>query len=270
MLSDIWDSLPFRYFRAAFVISILIYALIAEPSNLQLTENTFDVFTDNGSTITIVLISDMHGSYQDYGYFPRVIEMVNSQEPDLILIAGDNVGGGDYWAYTSPLEQLKSTHGIYAVLGNHDYEGGNPDNVEEELEAIGIEVLRNEHRILDIEGREFALIGLEDLWVHRSNYSEAAAGVPANMTKVILAHNYLSAENQNLEGRNLVLSGHTHCGQVRIPFITSFLLWLGNFGDAVGGRFTMDENTEAYITCGVVPGDIRLFAPPEVSVIYLE
>jgi len=270
MLFEIWDSLPFRYFRAAFVISILIYALFVEPFNLQVTENTFDLFADDGSTITIVLIADLHDSYNNPEYLQYVIGTVNSQEPDLILIGGDNVEGiGGDWEKFRSLQQLKSRHGSYAVMGNHDYSSC-PDRIEYEFESMGVEVLRNEYRILEMEGRDFALIGLEDEWVGRSDYPKAAEGVPDNMTKVILAHNYLSVENETLEGSNLVLSGHTHCGQVRVPLITRFLLWLGNFGDAVGGRFTMGENTEAYITCGITPGNIRLFAPPEVSVIYLE
>jgi predicted MPP superfamily phosphohydrolase len=273
------DSPGARYARAAIVILILFYAVLFEPFNLQVTENTFDLFEEEGETVKVVFISDLHFTYKHPQHFQRIVQTVNAQDADLVLIGGDNADGlNGAWEKLAPLQDLESRYGVYAVLGNHDHLPGNcmgdsrvmcSYTMERQLEAMGIEVLRNEHRMMEIKGREFTLIGVDDLWSGASDYQKASEGVPGGMPKVILAHNQLSVP-EGLGGRNLGLSGHTHCGQVRIPFITDFLIGAVGHWGVTGGRATIDENTELYVTCGANPGLVRVFAPPEVSVIYLE
>ena len=267
-----WDSAIMRYLRAAIIIIIVIFVLFIEPYNLQVTENSFDLF-DGNNAIQVVFIADTQDAYHHPEYFERVIEAVNAREPDLILLGGDNVEIADEWNRTDQLGNLKSKYGIYAVLGNHDYISWDckncSDKVESKLESMGIKVLRNEYEILNISGREFALIGVDDLQAGRSNYRLASRDVPDNMSKIILAHNQYSVTRHDLEGKNLVLSGHTHCGLVQIPYVTDFILQSSNFADVIGGRATIDENSELYVTCGITPGGVRLFTRPEISVIYV-
>jgi len=297
MRSIIFENLPQIYFLALLLcLSVfVIYAVFIGPFNIKITKNTFDLFDDSSSTIKIVLISDIENARYYSEYFQRVIEAINSQNADLILIGGDTIGNGkmlvaeDFsngkidWGELEHLKNLKSKHGLYAVLGNHDYDcdhtrgdcknKGNDlyaDKVEKKLKKLGIEVLRNEHRILKIKDRCFALIGIDDYWAHKSDYKKAAAGVPYGLPKVILSHNQFSVRGEKLKGRNLVLSGHTHWGRVRLPFITDYLLKLLGVADFNGGRFVLGENTELYVTSGIAPGDARFLAPPEISVLYLD
>ncbi len=269
-----WDSAALRYLRAAIVLMIVVYAIFIEPFNLEVTENAFDLFEGDGDIIKAVLIADAQDMYNHHGYEERVVDAINAQGADIIFIAGDIVEVGDDWDRIDRLGALESRYGTYAILGNHDYYCLNPQNcsdkVEAKLESMGILVLRNEHLIMSIKGHEFALIGVDDLWSGQSNYRLASATVPENMTKVILAHNQYSLTQHSLQGRNLILSGHTHCGLVQIPYLTDFAMKQSRFADVGSGHAVIDNNTDLYVTCGLTPGGVRLFTRPEISVIYLE
>ena len=173
------------------------------------------------------------------------------------------------------LAELESRHGTYAVLGNHDY--GYlwcSDHVqcagilEQRLEQLNITVLRNEHEVLEINKQKFLLAGLDDPWSGMSNYSAAVEGSP-ELPKIILAHNQMSVIKENLEGKNLILSGHTHCGDIYIPFFTDFILKQTRFSDHTRGRVRINEESELYVTCGLVHS-VRLFTNPEISVLNIE
>jgi len=267
------------YILPVIAMLLLSYAVLVEPYHPVVTDNSFRLFSSGGAgaggAVRVVFISDIHDSYDDPGYISAVVDMVDSQQPDLILIGGDVVGGEAGVGDLSALAGLKARYGVFAVLGNHDYHRWGcgdlafADKVAGRLEGMGITVLRNDHRLLDINNSRFALVGVDDLWSCRSDYDAAAAGIPADMPRVVLAHESLSVAGKALEGRNLVLSGHTHCGQVRIPFVTDAIVRYLGFGNITGGRARLSDDDEVYVTCGVVPGGIRLFAPPEVSVIEL-
>ena len=254
----------------------LAYAVIIEPYLINVTHESFSFFQSGGGSglIRIVFISDLHASYDNPAYFSHVVESVNAEKPDIILIGGDMAEGADSdMDNMSALGALKAGYGIYAVPGNHDDLkwgcGGKEDTVKANLSALGISMLRNEHQVLDIKGNRFALIGVDDPWWCDSDYGKAAEGIPGDLPQVILAHQESSIAGKPLMGRIIILSGHTHCGQVRIPFITDLILRLLGSGEYAGGRYLLPDGNGLYVTCGVAPGGIRFLAPPEVTVIEL-
>jgi hypothetical protein len=264
---------------AASFALLAAYALAIEPYNLQRTENRFDIFDGSGEKVKIVLISDTQAAYDHTDYFKKVVATVNSLDADYILIAGDIVDSEpDGWNRIGELANLKARYGKFAVLGNHDYRDWScdeesyeyADRIERTVESLGITVLRNENRILSATGERFALVGVDDSWACRSDYPKATEGVPQNLPKVIIVHNNLALEGENLGPEDIVLAGHTHCGQVYVPFITDYLVEDLGFGKTRSGKATLQNGAQLYVTCGVTPGGIRLFARPEISVIYLE
>ncbi len=241
----------------------------------MVTENRFELLEGDNPPVRIVLVSDIHIGTQREGYLEEVVKRINSLQPDIVLIDGDSIEEKD-----SELEGLSPLAGIdapaYAVLGNHDYGAwgcpafeGVSGKVEARLEELGIIVLRNEHEMLDVRGSRFALIGVDDVWSCMNDYGTASKGVPDEMPKLVLVHNNLGVKPEEVKGPGLVLAGHTHCGQVRLPFITEFVMGPG-FGSVLGGRGRLDKDTEAYVTCGVTSGGIRFFTNPEISVIEIE
>lgn len=262
------------------ILVICIYAFIIEPQNIQITKNSFDLFSSSDDPVKIILLSDFHLSGMDTRQLEDIVKKVNAEEPDIVLIAGDVMDGADReWAVMEPLGSIKAKHGVFAVLGNHDYQRwrcGNPedneyaDNVETELERNGVTVLRNERMEFDINGERFVLVGLDSYLACKSDYTNATQGIDGTIPTVILAHNQRSMDNVRMSVPSLVLSGHTHCGQVNVPFMTEWMADKFGFGENIGGRAWLDSNTEIYVTCGTVHGSARMFAPPEISVIYLE
>jgi len=268
---------------AVAVLIVSIDAVAIEPYSIQIREQHFDFF-EHGEPVKIVLISDTQEAYDYPEYFAGVIDKINAQEPDLVLIAGD-ITDGEYrgWEKLGELGRLES-NGAYAVLGNHDYRRyfinkncpendenmAYANNVEDSVEELGIYLLRNEHQILEVKGHELVLIGLDDLWGCQSNYSKATANLSSTAPRIVLTHIQEAIDYDDLEGKNLILAGHTHCGQVRLPFIGSVPKMLGFRGDVDMGRSRIDTDNEIYVTCGVIPGIVRLGAPPEITVIYLD
>jgi hypothetical protein len=225
-------------------------------------------------------MSDTQTAYDYPVYFRDAIAKANAQEPDIVLLAGDIVDGEERgWEKLDALEGLRSRYGVFAVLGNHDYRDWDcadpgsdayADNVTEKLESMGITVLRNENRILDAGGKSFAIVGIDDLWACRSDPEKAMHGLSGSVPKIILTHQQEGIYNLTVSGKAVAFAGHTHCGQFYFPLITDFMTEYLGFGKNRQGRAILPDGVEAYITCGVTPGGIRLFARPEISVIYLD
>lgn len=167
----------------------------------------------------IVQVSDIHlGMFLSMESFQQAIEKINALEPDIVAITGDYVTYSR--AYINPvaraLGKLHARHGVYAVLGNHDFRV-DPDEVADALTRQGIEVLRN--RSVTIErGSTLHLAGVDD-WGYGADLNSALRHVPTDAPAILLAHNPRIIRAAAARGIGLVLSGHTHGGQVNLPGI---------------------------------------------------
>jgi predicted MPP superfamily phosphohydrolase len=138
-----------------------------------------------------------------------------------VAVTGDLVDGSvrELASHVAPLSALASRHGTFFVTGNHEYYSG-ADAWVVELRRLGLQVLVNEHVLLQHDGESLALAGVSDFSAHhfdakqRSDPHAAMAGVPAaTMLRVLLAHQPRSALAAAQAGFHLQLSGHTHGGQ---------------------------------------------------------
>ena len=171
---------------------------------------------------TIAQISDIHvGPTIKRAYLHRIVESVNRLGADMVAVTGDLVDGSvrELGGHVAPLGGLNSTHGTFFVTGNHEYYSGAPAWVAE-LRRIGLNVLMNEHVVLQHAGGSVLIAGVTDFSAHhfdpahRSDPQAALAGAPAGTTtRVLLAHQPRSAEAAERAGFQLQLSGHTHGGQ---------------------------------------------------------
>lgn len=164
----------------------------------------------------IAFLSDLHrGAYSNDRDIEAACELAMDQNPDLIILGGDYVQGGE--KYIEPcarvLACLSAPLGVYAVLGNHDYWAG-PDKVRGSLENAGIRVLVNDVRQLEYQGFSFALAGLDDALVGNPNPWIVD---PKGFTLVALHEPDYTEMLPNAP--LLQLSGHSHGGQIRIPFL---------------------------------------------------
>jgi predicted MPP superfamily phosphohydrolase len=182
------------------------------------------------SGFRIVQLSDFHCSRKvTPTYLGEAVELAQEQCPDLVVLTGDFVHRGYKYVHSvaRTLGRLSAPHGVFAVLGNHDFSVRNALGfrryrhlhraVAKALTQQGIRVLHNEATALSRDGCKLNLIGVEDLWSRVCNPDLAFTGLCPSIPCIVLAHNPRTIEF--LDGRrcDLMLSGHTHGGQVNLP-----------------------------------------------------
>jgi len=232
--------------------------------------------------LQIVQISDIHiGQNLDREQLERFVACVNEQRPDLICITGDIVDApsADVDAFLPALTSLQATYGVVAILGNHDHYAG-----AERVEAILRErtpfiVLRDQQRTLEIRGVPVRVIGLDDRgrdWargvVADAYLRDAVATVPDGAPVLLLSHRPDVFPQAAAAGVALTLSGHTHGGQIAVPWFNRRPRNLAEFiTDFDRGLFERD-GAYLYVNSGlgVTAQRIRLCTPREITVIEVE
>ena len=220
--------------------------------------------------LRIVQLSDLHyGPMVNPSHLERAIQAANDLRPDLIALTGDYISHDR--SYAAPCAELvgrlHASHGVFAVLGNHD-NWTDAELIADLFRAEGIRVLLNEGLRLDLRGESFWLAGVNDTMVGLEDLPLALAGSSDDEVKLLLAHNPIILRRAARAGVDLVLSGHTHGGQVTLRPEKNrsgrprrrLLRGLGRRG-----------NTQIYVTrgLGTVVLPIRYGCPPEVSVLEL-
>ncbi len=197
----------------------------------------------------------------------RAVELLNLLQPDFVAMTGDYVcfSPRPLPRLTTALRRL--TVPTFATLGNHDHWCGAPE-VRAALLRAGVQVLTNEHRVLDVNGRPLHLVGLDDPVTKKSDPELAFDGVPEDATSIVLSHCPDYADRLRQRNAALVLSGHTHGGQVFIKRVTPYVsARLGM--KYLHGFFDLD-GTILYVNRGLGAGvPLRFRAPPEVTILTL-
>jgi predicted MPP superfamily phosphohydrolase len=256
----------------ATILALCWYGFIFEPNNIQIEkinieiENLPEAF--NGAKI--VHLTDFHS----FGFGvreKRVLEIVSEINPDFVFITGDFVDSKtkDFDSCARFWQELgKQYNGrIFGVLGNHDI-----NSLEKLLEQSNIVILNNENRKI-FQGDDYIyLIGVNDPDTHRDNLEKAMLGAGDDVPKILLAHSPEIIEDLKMaESPDLVLVGHTHGGQVKIPFVTPFWVPTKYHGKFASGLFKIDD-TYMYVNKGIgmTALPIRFNCPPEIAVIELK
>lgn len=229
----------------------------------------------------IVQISDLHADeWMTPKRLSQAIQTVNDLNPDLVCITGDFVTSSQNGLpesspkdllprLTATLKKLKSPDGVVAVLGNHDHWSG-VDGVRRVVRESGITELGNGVRSIRRGDSELHLAGVDDVMEGRDRLGRVLDKLPASGAAVLLAHEPDFADTSAATGRfDLQLSGHSHGGQVRVPFLGAPVLPpldrkypLGLY--EVGG---MMQYTNRGL--GMLPPRVRLGCRPEVTVFTL-
>ena len=172
---------------------------------------------------TIAQITDIHvGPTVKRPYLQAIVDSVNALQADAVAITGDLVDGRvrDLHEDVKPLGELRSRHGTFFVTGNHEYYSGAVEWMHA-LRKLGLQVLHNEHVVLEHGGSSLVMAGVSDYGAHqfdeshRSDPRRAIGGAPDDAgLRVLLAHQPRSAEGAAAAGFDVQLSGHTHGGQV--------------------------------------------------------
>lgn len=236
---------------------ILIYAVVVAPQRITITKYREVLGKDPKHWIRVVLLTDLHANEKtSQARFERIAERVRSLNPHILLLGGDFV----VWDSNDvnrlkPISQIKAA-GKYFVLGNHDY-SDNPQKVSGKLKEWGMVDITNTGLSFRHEGKELRIYGVDDA-------EFGSCVLPTADPHIILAHSPDSALCLN-EGSGLVLCGHTHGGQIRLPLIGSIDIpsKLGRRADQ-GAKIINGVRLLISRGLGVVGIRARLFCPPEI------
>ena len=187
--------------------------------------------------VKIAHLTDFHcGTHIPKGYLEDAIARTNDEKPDLIALTGDFIDRGPNHVVPAAklFRPLKAPLGVFAVLGNHDFSVHTPRGVRkyagldlaitDALQAEGVSVLRNRAVQFDRNGEKLVVAGIDDLWSGETNPIAALASECPNTPRVVLAHNPQSVETFGDIRADLILSGHTHGGQIDWPGLGRILL----------------------------------------------
>lgn len=220
----------------------------------------------------VVQLSDLHfGSLSSKRRVARLVERINALSPQLIVLTGDYVTTGVRFHddIASVLGALRAEAGVFAVMGNHDYFGdGEP--LLTLLQRAGIRVLRNEHEVLTRDSAKLCLAGVDDVYTGRIDIDRALAGREPATPLVVLAHDPSSFPELARRGAALVLSGHTHWGQLAVPFVALRYNLARAFARYHAGLYR-EGDAQLWVSpgLGTTGPPFRLGSAPEISVLVL-
>lgn len=232
---------------------------------------------------TIAHLSDFHYD-ENFSVVPirKGVDVVNGLHPDLVVLTGDFVtvpvtdyrrGNASRFAKNAGpcaalLGQLRASHGIYAVLGNHDG-ASNPSYVVNALQGHGIPVLMNRAVPFQRGQARIWLAGVDDVLEGRPDLGAALRAVPQNETAILLAHEPDFADEVSFAPVDLQLAGHSHGGQIWIPGIGA--PWLPQMARKYPRGLYEIGKLMLYTNLGIgtIRVPVRLNCPPEVTLITL-
>lgn len=276
---------------ASSIVSGLFFLLIAYGSFIEpqiITVTRITVPLPLATPVKIAIISDLHvGPYKGAGFIRRVVRRINAETPDIVLVAGDLVLSDNVTAETlTALEPLKNLHpplGTYVVMGNHDHgiyrlftpEQRRPEDrsdlVSETLKGFGLSVLHNAQSDISVGNEHLWIAGIEDALSGQADIVKTLQGTGSGSPPVILmSHNPDIILDPLSRLADLIVAGHTHGGQIRLPWhgpVSALPTHIGRKYDQ--GIFQLGSGSTLLITRGVGESGprARLFAPPEIMMI---
>ncbi|HWF44220.1 MAG TPA: metallophosphoesterase [Candidatus Kapabacteria bacterium] len=262
---------------------------IMARNDIEITHRTFEIpnlpQSFHGKTVTF--LSDIHSSpFMDLDELKHVVELVNGLKSDIIVMPGDFVTShhNEVGPFVEAMSELQAPYGVYACTGNHDYYAG-VDIVSKAVEDINFKLLRNENAKITIGGESLYFIGVDDddsksikhfvEGKHAPHIEEAYRGVPENAASILLCHKPYYFEDYAKTNVALMLSGHTHGGQIVLGRIGRTVMTFSSLAsEYVDGIYLPRESnskTQMYVSrgIGVVGVPIRINCPPEITQITL-
>jgi predicted MPP superfamily phosphohydrolase len=228
----------------------------------------------------IAQLSDIHlGGYMSEELLARHVERTNQLGADLICLTGDITDGLEHAPQTFPvLGGLSAPEGVVAILGNHDFYTGADDVTAAIHHHTSIRVMRDETITLERDGGRLHVLGVDDAgadWTRgvREHYAvpPLVEKIPNGDPAVLLSHRPdLFGQAAEL-GIGLVLSGHTHGGQIALPWPSGRPSSLAHFiSDYPRGTYRIGDSTlHVNLGIGVTGQPVRLFSPREITLITL-
>lgn len=259
---------------AAGAAGLVADGILFEPRRIVVEKTTIAIrnLPDAFEGFKICQITDVHhGPLVGLKFVEKVVDKANSLRPDLIALTGDYVAVSHKYIAPciSALCRLKSAYGTLAVLGNHDHWEG-AELTRDVFSKYNVPVITNTNRLIEIKDNAICIGGVGDFYEDRQDLTAAFRGAP-DIPRILLSHNPDYAEVMPKTKRvDLVLAGHTHGGQIRLPFSIAPVN-MSEYGQKYTGGLVKLNDTQVYVSrgIGVVGVPIRFNCPPEITLITL-
>lgn len=257
---------------ATILVGSYLYARYIEPNLLIVNREKLES-SYLQAPLKIVFFGDTHlGEFNDNDQLDRIVAKINAENPDLVIFTGDLIGSsGDFTvnpeAIAQSLGQIQATYAKVAVIGNHEYALLDQYNYEDLMEAGGFTVLVDDW--LDITELNVRLLGLDD--VYRGNPDTTLADEALDGTyNILITHEPDIVDKMASDQVQLVLAGHTHGGQISLPYLTEKIL-PANGKKYVKGLFSIgsEGQTKLFVTkgTGMTKLPFRFMNVPEIVAI---
>ena len=251
-----------------------LWAFWLEPASLTVAEHELSLGWPGERSLRVAVLADLHvGSpFNGMAKLHSTVDRTNAAPPDVICILGDLVIQGVLGGRLVPPEEivieltrLPAPGGVVAVLGNHDG-WFDHDRVRQALETIGIRVVEDTAIHLDTPAGLLWVAGISDLWTGRRDLSAALAAVADGSTPVLLLTHNPDIFRLVPDRVTLTLAGHTHGGQVRLPFAGAVIV-PSAFGQRFAAGHVVEGGRHLFVATGV--GTVRFRVPPPVTLLTL-
>ncbi|MEW6358117.1 MAG: metallophosphoesterase [Planctomycetota bacterium] len=269
------------------------YMIFVETRWFHLGEVTIHVRKSFPRRLTVLHLTDAHFR-KGHGWKRRFIEGLAERPVDFVFATGDMIDSPDgIGDCVQALAALKPRYGTYFVLGGHDHyaitlmdtihhlthfttsrRASRKNETEElikRLTEIGVSVLVNEHRRVKVDECEIVIVGLDDPFLSRDDLDAAMEGVAAEDHTILLVHSPDVTEGAPEQDVDVVFAGHTHGGQIRLPFIGALVTRSTLPRRRACGVFKVKE-TVFHLNKGLGAGpitDFRLFCRPEATIVHI-
>jgi hypothetical protein len=250
------------------------YSRLIEPYNYWISEN--DIFIRDlpppFEGFRITQLTDIHHSrILGISEVRRVVSLAQQTKPDMFVLTGDY--STSYRRYIEPcadaLATLSAPEGVWAVLGNHDHYT-DAELTTRALERNHIAVLNNAHTTLRRGSDSLQLSGIDDWTWNATDWDRAFSGLNAKTPTILLSHQPTVLDLEQTNNVSLIISGHTHGGQLKFPFLGAPASRFTNDLKYARGLFRRGE-TQLYVSSGtgVIGLPLRFGVRPEIAVLRL-
>jgi uncharacterized protein len=253
----------------ALLIATAVIILVVDMGRIEINRYRVPAGKDRiREKLIIAQISDLHVSpWQGPSIVRKVVKIVNKLNPDYVVITGDFI---THYRELIPgcaraLQDLKPKFLTLAVLGNHDY-WTDPQYVAGTIEEAGIKMLANAN-VSSCSGQPVTIVGVDDPFTGHDDLAAAIKGAPEQDYKILLSHSPDIIKKAAIAGIDLMLSGHTHGGQVCLPIIGAIYV-PSDFGVKYARGWFPEGKMRMYVNRGVgeIYPNVRFFCRREIAI----
>ena len=257
------------------ISGVSAYATLIEPYNYLISET--DIFIkdlpERFEGFRITQLTDIHHSkILGIGEVRRAVALAQTTKPDMFVLTGDY--STSYRRFIEPcaeaLGSLNAPEGVWAVLGNHDHYT-DPELTTQAIERRHIVVLNNQNTTVRRGPDEIQLSGIDDFTWGGANWTKAFSGLRDQRATILLSHQPSVLEFDQVRNVSLILSGHTHGGQINLPWLGAPARFATKDLRFAQGLFKLGE-VQLYVSSGtgVIGLPVRFGVRPEIAVLRLK